>query len=78
MLATAVGGVPEVIDGPPAGWLSEQRSVSGVLKGWHSLPPQSLSLESRRRRYAEQFGWEETTRSQIALFNEVLGAARGL
>jgi glycosyltransferase involved in cell wall biosynthesis len=71
VVATKVGGVPEIIAAPEAGIVLEERSAAALataLRGLLANPPQ----RSATRRYAEQFGWEATTKGQLQLFRQVL------
>lgn len=71
VVANRVGGVPEIVTAPEAGVVLDERSASAVaraLRGLFASPPE----RSATRRYAEQFGWEATTRGQLQLFRQVL------
>lgn len=77
VVATPVGGVPEVIATPEAGRLAKESTAEGVADAVRTLladPP----ARADTRRYAERFGWEETTRGQIELFDRVVRAASGV
>lgn len=70
--ASAVWGTPEVVRAPEAGLLLPTLSADGVADAVRRLlaapPPREAT-----RRYAEKFGWEPTTRGQLALFRSILG-----
>ncbi|MFQ5783900.1 MAG: glycosyltransferase family 4 protein [Alphaproteobacteria bacterium] len=73
VVATEVGGIPEVVATPAAGVLMPERSAEGVAAGVEALfasPPERAAT----RAYAEGFGWEATTQGQIALFRSILGS----
>lgn len=77
--ASAVGGIPEVVQAPEAGELIRNNTPQGIAEAVASL---FARLPARRavRAYAEGFGWEETTNGQIAVFRRVLAqraAVRG-
>jgi glycosyltransferase involved in cell wall biosynthesis len=71
VVATRVGGVPEIVTHPDAGAIVEERSAAAIAQGIGSLlarPPQRPAT----RRHAEQFGWGATTRGQLQLFRRIL------
>lgn len=73
VVATNIWGNPEVVRTPEAGVIVERdaRSIAdGVRRLWANRPDRAAT-----RAYAEQFGWDETTAGQIAVFREVV--ARG-
>lgn len=78
IIATAVGGIPEIMGGLPAGYLMASRDAAAMIECWHQLQAaETLDERGRaaRRRYAEQFGWEPTTRGQLAIFSRLTGIA---
>lgn len=78
VLATAVGGVPEAVAAPVAGRLvpvSPAPSAAAFAAALADLRRAGIDRAAVRR-YAEGFGWAETTQGQIALFAEVLGERR--
>ncbi|MGH8501167.1 MAG: glycosyltransferase family 4 protein [Gammaproteobacteria bacterium] len=75
VIATRSWGTPEVVASSHAGVLMEARtpqSLATAVK--HLLGAYPNRTETRR--YAERFGWQDTSRGQLALFERVL-AARG-
>ncbi|HEY8507087.1 MAG TPA: glycosyltransferase [Steroidobacteraceae bacterium] len=71
VVATAVGGAPEIVTDPVAGTLLHTRSAdalaqvcAGLLA--HPVPPCEV------RRFAERFGWHEPVAAQLALFESIL------
>ncbi len=75
VVATRVGGAPEIVADPAAGRLVETRSAEAIADGVRALlaaPP----ARDATRSYAERFGWEETTQGQIALFERILAHRR--
>lgn len=70
VVATDVGGAKEVIRAPEAGMIVPERTpqmLANAIGQLLSSPPDRAAT----RRYAEQFGWEETTRGQIEVFEAV-------
>jgi glycosyltransferase involved in cell wall biosynthesis len=74
VVATAVGGVPEIVSDPVAGRVLESRDaaeISQALRGLLASPPDRGAV----RRHAERFGWDEVARGQVELFRSVLAGA---
>jgi glycosyltransferase involved in cell wall biosynthesis len=70
VIASRVGGVPEMVNAPEAGLLLPERSaaaIAGAVAALLADPPQREAT----RRHAERFSWDETVRRQIALFRAV-------
>jgi glycosyltransferase involved in cell wall biosynthesis len=71
VVSTRVGGTPEIVAAPEAGVLANERSGYGIVEAlkrlFQNYPDRKLT-----RRYAERFGWDETTRGQLQLFEGVL------
>jgi glycosyltransferase involved in cell wall biosynthesis len=73
VVATALGGNPEVVADPAAGLLIGVREPAAIAEGVRRLladPP----ARSATRAYAEQFDWDATTQGQLALFRDILAA----
>lgn len=71
VVATRVGGVPEIIGSKTAGAMVEERSPEAIAAAVNRLlaaPPR----RSETRAYAEAFGWEETVAAQRALYGRVV------
>jgi glycosyltransferase involved in cell wall biosynthesis len=70
VVATSVGGIPEIVDVPSTGRLVAERSAAAladaVLDLWRDLPPRDAVC-----RHARQFGWHETTQGQLNLFQTI-------
>jgi glycosyltransferase involved in cell wall biosynthesis len=66
VVATSVGGIPEVLDGR-VGRLIVERSAAAVAAAVQSLAA-NLPERSMVRSHAEQFNWDITTRGQLELF----------
>lgn len=73
VIATALWGTPEVVRSREAGRLMAERSVPALVDEINDLFADYPS-RSAVRAYAEKFDWAETTRGQLALFNEIKGA----
>jgi len=73
VVATNIYGSPEVVRRPEAGVIVQQRTPESIADGIRRLtenpPDRTLT-----RRYAEGFGWDETSEGQIELFSEILAA----
>lgn len=75
VVATAVGGNPEIVCDPAAGLLFSERSASGLAAAinslWKAFPDRNAT-----RKFAERFDWQSTARGQIRLFKQVLAASQ--
>ncbi len=71
VIATSVGGNPEVVSRHEAGILLPERSAESVAQGVHKLFS-SYPDRGSTRRYAEQFDWRETSALQMKLFERIL------
>lgn len=71
VVATPLWGTPEVVAVPEAGVLTRDRSAAGIAEGVNRLFAHYPNREATRR-YAEKFGWDDTTQGQLALFRRVL------
>ncbi len=71
VVATCVGGIPEIVQVPEAGRLIEERSPQAIVQAVRSLL-QSPPDRNMTRRFAEQFDWNETTKGQLTLFRQAL------
>ena len=74
VIATAVGGVPEIVRDRAAGRLVGERTpeaVAGALRDLLADPPARAAV----RAYAERFAWGPTTAGQIRLFRSILNSA---
>jgi glycosyltransferase involved in cell wall biosynthesis len=70
-VASDAGGSAEVVAAPEAGRILSERTPKAIAHAVREVlahPPE----RSATRAYAERFGWDETTRGQLALFEEVL------
>jgi teichuronic acid biosynthesis glycosyltransferase TuaC len=70
VVASAVGGIPEIVTRAEAGQLSADRTATAFANAIKALKARYPD-RGQVRRYAEQFGWQETTQGQITLFREL-------
>jgi len=71
-LASPAWGSREAVAAPAAGLVMAETTPAAIAAGVRQLraaPPDRAAT----RRYAEAFGWDETTAGQLALFRRVLG-----
>jgi glycosyltransferase involved in cell wall biosynthesis len=73
VVATNVWGTPEVVAGPAAGVLMDERSAGGIVRAVAQLR-RDLPERKATRAYAEQFGWGPTTAGQIEIFRCICAA----
>jgi glycosyltransferase involved in cell wall biosynthesis len=72
VIATSVGGVPEIVRAECTGILITQRSKEAIVDAVHRLLSNYPDRDATRR-YAEGFSWDATTQGQIELFQRVAG-----
>ena len=73
VIASRVGGTPEVVAAPEAGLLMKERTPDALAQAVRHLfacPPD----RGATRRYVEGFGWDATTAGQLELFGRILAA----
>lgn len=70
VVASAVGGIPEVVKAPEAGCLVNERSPQAFVKAIKGLFAHYPDRR-RARRFAEQFDWGTTTRGQLEIFQRI-------
>jgi glycosyltransferase involved in cell wall biosynthesis len=71
VIASSVGGTPEVVTAPEAGVLMRERTPAGLVQAFHALFANYPSRNATRR-YAERFDWEETTQLNLTLIRDIL------
>ncbi len=71
VVATQVGGSPEVVRDPAVGRLVEERSARAFAQAIDALLRDNPD-RSAVRRYAEGFSWEATTQGQIGIFLKII------
>jgi glycosyltransferase involved in cell wall biosynthesis len=67
VVASSIGGTPEVVSSAEAGVLITERTPAGVAQAVQRLLA-CLPDRAATRRYAEKFSWDATTAGQLALF----------
>jgi glycosyltransferase involved in cell wall biosynthesis len=71
VIATRVGGLPEIITTPEAGVLMRNRTPEALVQAVRALfahyPDRSAT-----RRFVEQFSWKRTSEQHLALLDEIL------
>jgi teichuronic acid biosynthesis glycosyltransferase TuaC len=72
VVAAAVGGCPEIVAAPEAGLLLEARTADAVARAIGKVVAANVDRAATRR-YAERFGWAETTAGQLGIFRGLLG-----
>jgi len=71
VVASNVGGTPEVVTAPEAGVLMAERTPEALAVAVRRLF-EHYPDRSATRRYAEQFSWDATTAGQLELFGRIL------
>jgi teichuronic acid biosynthesis glycosyltransferase TuaC len=71
VLASPAWGSREAVRAPEAGLVMDEASPKAIAAGIRRLLAQPPN-RAKTRRYAEDFGWDETTAGQLALFRRVL------
>lgn len=72
VVATPLWGTPEVISTPESGELMADRSAGALVAAVERLSARMPRREDTRR-YAERFGWDQTTAGQLELFGQITG-----
>lgn len=67
VVATAVGGVPEIVSTPAAGVLMVRRDAAALVDAFQTLT-RSGHDRAAARRHAERFDWRSTTEGQLRIF----------
>lgn len=71
VIATRVGGTPEIVTSPQAGLLVRERTPRAVAEAVRQLFSHYPDRRATRR-HAEQFKWAPTTSGQLRLFERIL------
>jgi len=73
VVATRVGGVPEILTSPSAGRLLPERTVADVVAAvselWQHLPSRAVVHS-----HAQGSSWQSTTDAQVSLFSRITAA----
>lgn len=75
VVATPVDGTPEVVAGPAAGQLTEDRSAAAIVRATRALIADMPERQATRR-YAEGFSWDATSRGQLDIFERAIARSR--
>jgi glycosyltransferase involved in cell wall biosynthesis len=70
VIATNVGGVPEIVRAPEAGIIMRGRTPEALVDAYHALHSH-YPARAAVRRYAEQFSWDATALGQATLFRQI-------
>ena len=73
VVASNVGGVPEIITSPDAGRMVEDLTANALADACNDLFANCLDLEVVRS-HAQGFGWDATTEAQLRLFKGIVNA----
>lgn len=71
VVSVSVGGTPEIVAAPEAGVLMAERSARGVAEALRHLI-QNYPDRDLTHHYAKRFTWDDTTKGQIAIFEDIL------
>lgn len=71
VVATRVGGIPEMITCRQVGIMTDERSAAGLAKALSRLLAEPTE-RAQVRRHAQGFGWGPTSNAQLALFRRLL------
>jgi teichuronic acid biosynthesis glycosyltransferase TuaC len=77
VVATSVGGVPEIMTDPVAGVLLDSAGPPAIVEGVRRLlagPTDPV----RVREFGRRFGWDHATRGQLAIFRKLVAAQAGV
>lgn len=74
VIATRVGGIPEVLPGEGGGILIDERTPEVIVSAWEKLRSKGFD-RALIRKYAEQFGWASTVRRQTDLYEDIRSKA---
>ena len=72
VIATTVGGIPEIVLSPIAGRLMNNRTVESLIMAYWEIVT-DYPRHSKVRAYAENFSWTATSEAQLALFRTMFG-----
>lgn len=71
VVATAVGGIPELLTVPEAGRLMAERSVEALIEAMTELMDDYPDRQATRA-HAQYFGWTSTTNGQLDIFRRIV------
>lgn len=70
IIASEVGGTPEILGSREAGLFLHERTVNGIIQAVNELRAHYPD-RNETRLYAEQFSWDATTKGQLDLFRRI-------
>jgi glycosyltransferase involved in cell wall biosynthesis len=70
VIATNVGGIPEIVRTPEAGIIMRERTPEALVEAYHALQSR-YPARTAVRRYAEHFSWDATALGQATLFRKI-------
>jgi teichuronic acid biosynthesis glycosyltransferase TuaC len=73
VVATPVGGVPELITTPEGGELMRERSPEALVRAWTTLQERKPDRVATRK-FAERLGWQSVIEAQCVLYARVHSA----
>jgi teichuronic acid biosynthesis glycosyltransferase TuaC len=76
VVSARVGGTPEIVTDPVAGELFAERSPAAIASAVRKVMQRGADRAAILD-YARQFGWDQTTQGQLALFRRIIGAHSG-
>lgn len=76
VVATSVGGVPELITAPEAGELMQKRHPEALAQAWTTLQSRKTDRAATRK-FAENLAWHPVIEAQCALYARVLSTRAG-
>lgn len=76
VMATPVGGIPELMTSLEAGELMRERSPDALVQAWNALQARAPSRLATRQ-FAERLGWRPVIEAQCALYAGLLSADAG-
>jgi len=71
VIASRVGGLPEMVNTPESGVLLEERTPQAIVKAV-SILFRNYPDRSDTRRYAERYSWDSTSKQHLSLIDNVL------
>jgi teichuronic acid biosynthesis glycosyltransferase TuaC len=76
VVATQVGGIPEIVHAPEAGRLMPERSAASLVQAAADLM-QHTPTRAAVRACALGCGWHSTTAAQVQLFRQIAARQQG-
>lgn len=76
VVATSVGGIPEIISEPDAGELMQERTPEALVLAWNTLQMRKPDRGGTRA-FARRLGWQPVIEAQCGLYARVLSTEAG-